>query len=738
MKSHKKFILRMLEKRGNPMSTKQIRGALGLNKNATAKLKAELQKLVKAKKITKLSHQYLIVQDLKNKAKENTHNKTIKNKFSKNKINRQILKTATGNFTRNKKGFGFVNIGVGRPDVFIGENEQSFALEGDLVEIEFLRQRGFRGKNKGKIVRILKRASGEILARLKRTKRETLAIPIQCNSSLPFVRIAKKNDINKLKSGALILVELFEEDNNSKKKITPPSGKILKALEKTSDYELGIQLIINENLIRTKFPEEAKEYLKIHSQKVLFDSTSKRRDLRNLDFVTIDGKTAQDFDDAVCVLNDRESPKSFRLYVSIADVAHYVKPRDPVDKEAFLRGTSVYFPTHSISMLPEELSNNLCSLRPHVNRLTLTCEMRINANGEVNGYSIYESIIRSRARLIYDEVSDFLDGKTSSIRSPILQSNIRKMNKLAKILERKRARRGAVQFSFAEEFFEFDTNQHIIGVGRSYQSSAMKIIEQFMLEANETVAQHCVKNRILSIYRSHDRPDMKKLTKLQKTFHRYGIKTPTKALSDPKKFNEILEQIQDFPFFEQLQTLLLRSMALAVYSTNNKGHFGLAAKYYTHFTSPIRRYPDLLVHRALKEKIYIDQGLKRKRSIFINGGVAELCSQLERRSEKAERQSIELIKVNYLSPHIGQTFQAVISSIESHGFRVNIESRGIEWFLPVESIPDDSYVFDEIHLSLQSHRKKHILLAGKHLELTLLKADPIQRIMEFKVESVLK
>jgi len=752
MKSHKKQILRLLENHGDSLSTKQIRGALGLSKTATAKLKAELLKLIKAGKISKQGTRYFKAQEKpkhavsKEKRKEakeakiekrsQIKNESIWKPRAKRRPRSGSGKTEKGYFTRNQKGFGFVAIGGGRSDVFIGENEQGYAMEGDLVEIEIFRSRGFHGKRKGEIVNVIERASSEILARLKRTKRETVAVPVHRNSGLPFLWIAEEDDLPELETGTLVEVELLEENKHAKKSSPAPSGRVLRALENTSDHELGFQLILNENLIRTEYPQGSLEHVKKFSPQVRFDSSSGRRDLRDLDFVTIDGKTARDFDDAVCVTSDSGKSGGFRLFVAIADVAHYVRPEDPVDQEALIRGTSVYFPTHAVPMLPEELSNNLCSLRPNVNRLTLTCEMRIDSSGEVIGYSLAESIIRSRARLIYEDVADLLDGRTSSISSPELQTNIRKMHKLAKILERKRIQRGAVQFSFAEEVFEFDSDQQMTGIGRSYQSSAMKLIEQFMLEANETVARHCVKNRIPALYRVHDRPDMRKLQKLQQTFFRFGVKTSLSTLADPKKFNEVIEQIQELPHFEQLQVLLLRSMALAVYQTTNKGHFGLAAEYYAHFTSPIRRYPDLVVHRALKEKLHFDQGVKSKneRPPFVNSEMAEQCSQQERRAEKAERQGIDLMKVDFLAPHAGQTFQAVVTSIDNHGFRVNLEPHGLEWFLPLEAMPDDNYVYDDIRLSLQGRRKNRTLQAGQRLEIRLLRADPIHRTLEFEVE----
>ncbi len=745
MKLQKQSILQIFENTSDSMSTKQIRGALGLKKPATAKLKLELKKLIKERKIKKQGTRYFLNINLKNnnfsmgKIKEKLNKKSINKGFSKTKINKFSNKTETGYFTRNRKGFGFVNIGSDRSDIFISANEQAYAMEGDLVKAQIYPHRGFRGKRKGKIVRIIQRASKEIIAQIKITDKEILAIPIKANSGVPFLRIdmkkEDKKEFNKLVSGTFVKVELLE-DNNTNLFTNRPSGKILSILNKLSSNDLGIQLIINENLIRSKYPKDINNYLKKFSKQVRFDSNCARKDLRDLYFVTIDGKNASDFDDAVFVTENKKSNGLFKLFVSIADVSHYVRPGDPIDKEAFLRGTSVYLSKYAIHMLPEELSKNLCSLRPKVNRLTLTCEMTINSEGGIEDYSIFESIIRSRARLNYEDVSDFLDGKPSSISNPIVKSNLKKMYKLAKILERKRLERGALQFSFSEEIFEFDKNLLLTGIKLSYQSTGMKIIEQFMLEANETVAKHCVKNKIPSIYRVHDSPDTKKVKKLKKIFLRFGFKTPIKSLTESKKFNEIIENIKTLKNSEQLQVLLLRSMSLAIYETKNKGHFGLAAKYYTHFTSPIRRYPDLLVHRALKNKIFSDQNAigKEKINFFINDKIAEFCSQQERRAEKAERQSIDLIKVDFLAKYIGQTFNIIVKTIETNGFKIQIESICFEWFLPLESVTNDYFIFDENSLTLKSHSKNRFLKVGQLLEIQLLNANIITRNLEFKIE----
>ena len=729
------------------MSAKQIRSVLGLKKSAAAKLKAELQKLIKDGKIKKQGSRYSLPMEkaaaadikvpVKDKRKKNKEHLIT---FQRPQKNRKIssTKTETGVFTRNQKGFGFVAIGRGRSDVFIGQREQGFAMEGDLVEIEIYSKREFRGKRNGTVIRVLERASTEILARLKRTGDKTVAVPVNLNSGLPFLCIAEEDDLPKLESGTLIEAEILEERSRTSKEYPAPCGRVIRALNETSDHQLGFQLILKENMIRTEFPQETLDYLKKIPTQVRFEEASGRRDLRDLEFITIDGKNAKDFDDAVCVIPDSKSRGGFRLFVSIADVAHYVQLNDPVDKEALQRGTSVYFPSHAIPMLPEVLSNNLCSLRPNVNRLTLTCEMRISQEGNVTGYSISESIIRSRARLIYEDVADLIEGRASSIRDPKLKSNISRMYKVAKILEKKRIERGAVQFRFAEEVFEYDADKKMVGVGRSYQSCSMKLIEQFMLEANETIALHCVKNKMPSLFRVHDIPDTRKLRKLQQTFFRFGVRTPLAKLVDPRQFNKVIDQIKDLPQFEQLQVLLLRALPLAIYLTKNEGHFGLAADYYTHFTSPIRRYPDLVVHRAIKLKLHQQNSSNKKSqgSLIqkISKEIAELCSQHERRAEKAERQSIDLMKVDFLAQQTGKTFHASVISIEKQGFKVNLEPHGIEWFLPIESMPDDSYYYDETALYLQGRRKNRMLQVGQRLEIRLLRADPVYRMLEFEVE----
>jgi len=509
-------------------------------------------------------------------------------------------------------------------------------------------------------------------------------------------------------------------------------AKVLQPVSKEIRENLGFNLILTENQIRSEFPVETLEEAEAFSSRVVYDASTSRLDQRDLGFVTIDGKTARDFDDAVFAKSNGDG--SWQVYVAIADVAHYVRPGSAIDQEAYLRGTSVYFPTHAIPMLPENLSNNLCSLKPDVNRFTLTCEMLIDSTGWVQSYRIYESVIRSRARLIYEDVAEFLDtGQTRTIRNKEILDNLIVMNEVAKALQEKRTKRGAINFNFAEQQIELDDQNQMVGVSKRFQSSSMKLIEQFMLEANETVAKHCTGNRLPALYRVHGSPDLSKLERLKKVFQRFNIPVSPNSLKDSGQFNKVLESIENLTNKNQLQIILLRSMALATYETDNHGHFGLGAKYYSHFTSPIRRYPDLVTHRALKHELHAKLGVKPSPHSIPSILMAEYLSEQERRAEKAELESINLMKVNFMEKFIGQTMEGQIVSTENNGFRVELLPYRIDWFLPVEALKDDNYIFDEINLVLQGRRTKRLIEAEDRVELRLTRADTLHRLMEFDI-----
>ena len=707
MKLKKKATLRVLEKSTTPLTLKQIRQRLGLNKQHHAKLKAVLNKLVAKKKL-------------------HLQNGKFSAGLAQPPASAKGASGSVGFFQKTRQGFGFVSLEEGA-DVYVGKKDQKGAMDGDRVEIVLVSSRHPKGR-RGKIVRIAERPHKQFLARLARGTRVSLALPLQEKSSLPPVVIAAENDLAAAQSGDLICGILVPPPPGTKELY----GKILRILPVQSVDELALDLILTENQIATEFSKEALQEAQSFPKRVVYRAQSARTDLRHLGFVTIDGQDAQDFDDAVYAETEKSG---YRLWVSIADVAHYVQPNQPLDQAAYQRGTSVYFPTHAIPMLPQALSNDLCSLRPKVNRLTLTCEMAMDAKGEVCDYWIYESLIQSQARLNYEEVAEYLAGRDAAIPDCALQKSLQTLHKLSQILAKKRFRRGAVDFSFPEYCTTLNQQGQVVGFRKAFQSSSMKLIEQLMLEANETVARHCIRHKLPALYRVHEPPDLSKMEKFQRTFWYLGLGEKLLELDDSKNINKLLQKIKKHPNLHQIQLMLLKSMALACYQTRNKGHFGLAAPYYTHFTSPIRRYPDLLVHRVLKSHIAAERTGRAFRGKPLDSGVAEHLSQQERKAETAERQSHDLMKVIFLEQHVGQSLHAQVMALHFHGLQVELTDLCIECFLPLESLNDDFYHYDETRLVLVGEHLHHVVQAGDGLQLRLVRTDRLNRKLEFELDT---
>lgn len=729
MKLKKKVILQILEQSGVPLSLSQIRQRLGLKKQQHIKLKALVNQLILKGTLSQDKSKFTLpakgvidsrVAALPKKRKFSTATSKTASKKPSN------TPGVIGVFSKTPRGFGFVNTG-GERDVYIPEKNQHGAMDGDRVEIAMFQSRNL-GSSKGKIIKIVERNPRYFLARLARGKQMTLAMPINEKSGLRPMVILPKNDLAEAKSGDLITGVLVEPPFETKDLY----GEILKVMPVQTIDELAFDLILTENQIMTEFSKEACDEAEKFSQRVLHRLDSGRTDLRNLDFVTIDGKDARDFDDAVFV--EKQASGNYRLFVSIADVAHYVRPGQPIDQEAYQRGTSTYFPTHAIPMLPEALSNNLCSLRPQVNRFTLTCEMEIDSEGEVLDYSIYESVIRSQARLNYEEVAAFMEGRPHSIQNKKACAALKVMAQLFPILAKKRYKRGSLDFSFSETKVALNEKREVTGFRKDYQSVSMQLIEQFMLEANETVARHCLKYKLPGLYRVHDKPDMSKMEKLQSTFWYFGIAVKPSHLRDPRKINKVLKKIKDHPNRDQIQVLFLKSMALACYRNTNEGHFGLAAEHYAHFTSPIRRYPDLIVHRALKAKLEADRAGKRCRKSAISSEIAEYLSRQERRADQAERQSFDLIKVIFMESYLGQSLKAQVISTNSAGVMIELTDLCLECFLPLETFNDDFYHYDEVRLILQGRQTNHVIQTGTMLNVQVVRTDRINRKIEFLLE----
>jgi ribonuclease R len=570
-----------------------------------------------------------------------------------------------------------------------------------------------------------------------------------------------------------------------------PRGRVVEILGYQDDFGVDVEIIIRKFHLPHRFPPEVLQEAEAGEPIISAHELHKRRDFRDLPIVTIDGETARDFDDAVTV--HRLANGNFELQVHIADVANYVRPGSAIDQEARLRGTSVYFPDRAVPMLPLELSTDICSLRPKVDRLVLSCVMEIDHQGEILGYELCEGVIRSAERMTYTEVNAILEGDAGTRkRYANLVGTFEMMRDLALILNRKRERRGSIDFDLPEPVIEFDEFGLMRSITRSERNIANRLIEEFMLAANETVAGHLEKNRVASLYRVHEKPDAKRVYEFEiiaatfgyslgvgalpiqrmqlKTDRRasYGtgkrareIELPKEVHITPRMYQKLTEKIAGKPEERILSFLMLRSLKQARYSEENLGHFALAAPTYTHFTSPIRRYPDLIVHRILKE-ILRNAGVSPAHSqpsrqdagatpwsnrrehlppepltgpISLEElhEVAEESSQTERRADDAERELLEWKKVKFMQDRVGEDFDGLIISVTKFGFFVELTDLFVEGLVPLSSLPDDRYVYHENTREIIGQRTHKTYRLGQRIRVLVDRIDPVEKKIQFAV-----
>jgi len=540
-----------------------------------------------------------------------------------------------------------------------------------------------------------------------------------------------------------------------------PVGRVIEILGHPDDFGVDVEIVIRKHHLPHRFPPEAIEQAQRIPQVV---DARGRRDFRGLDIVTIDGETARDFDDAVWV--DRLSNGNYALQVHIADVSHYVRPGTPIDVEARLRGTSVYFPDRAVPMLPSELSTDLCSLVPHADRLVLSALMEIDHHGEVVRQEFCEGVIRSAERMTYTNVHLLLEGDAAQReRYRPLAPRFELMQELALVLNRKRVRRGSIDFDLPEPLIEFDEWGAMVGVMRAPRNIAHRLIEEFMLAANEAVASHVENAGIEAIYRIHEKPDAKRVMEFEEVAAHFGVSLgigaiPVKrfAMTDKRRdggktrkeivladsgvaissrhYQKLVAKIEGKPEERILSYLMLRSLRQARYSTQNEGHFALAAKTYTHFTSPIRRYPDLIVHRLLRGLLSgADLQVRAAGDGLPTGleSVAEECSQSERRAADAERELVEWKKVKFMMERVGEEFGALVISTAKYGLFVELENLFIEGLIPIDSLPGDEYTYHENVRKVVGRRTRREFAIGDKVRVTLDRVDAAERKLQFSL-----
>ena len=636
-----------------------------------------------------------------------------------------------GKFISHRKGFGFVESDKeDERDLYIPSKDVNGAMHGDRVLAEITREASGGRRAEGKIINVIKRVKTQIVGTFKPHEHFAFVIP-RGNELRTDVYIQEKH-FNGAMEDDVVVVEITQWAKDDKK----PEGKIVEVLGYKGNRGIEIESIIREHDLPLEFPQKVLDNANHVAVPIPEEEYERRKDLRDKFIVTMDGADAKDLDDAIQV--ELLDNGNFMLGVHIADVTHYVKEKSNLDKEALKRATSVYLVDKVIPMLPKQLSNGVCSLNPDEDKLTLSVFMEIDRKGNVVNSSIEETVIRSKGRLVYTNVSDVLE-HIHEEENPELADMLFKAEELAKILMKKRERRGALDFNFPEPYIHLDENGRPYNIEPYERRIANKIIEEFMLVANETVAEYFYWLGIPFVYRIHETPSSSKVEALNKFIHNYDllIKGDTEEVH-PKQIQKIIKSIEGKKEEKAISTLILRSLKQAKYSPDCSGHFGLAAEYYCHFTSPIRRYPDLQIHRIIKE--FINGGINNRRQDKLKDIVlkaSEQSSEMERKAEVAERDIDKFYKCIYMADKIGEEFEGVISSVTNYGFYVELPNT-VEGLVPIESLTHDSYIYNEKTQELigQGYSNEVHIISYKIGDIVTIKVDNVNaeaREITFKI-----
>ncbi|SHO51389.1 ribonuclease R [Anaerocolumna xylanovorans] len=634
--------------------------------------------------------------------------------------------TKTGIFTGTQRGFGFVVIEGEEEDIFIPENGTKGALHNDKVLVSIKGQQ--TGKRKeGEVLRILERGNTTVVGTFEKSKNYGFVIPD--NTKFGKDIFIQKEHTKGAVNGHKVVVKLTKFGDKQKS----PEGKVIEILGHINDPGVDIKSVIAAYNLPLEFPEEVLGQVEKTEEEIEKEELKGRKDIRSLPTVTIDGEDAKDLDDAITLSKEGGI---YHLGVHIADVSHYVRENTPLDKEALSRGTSVYLVDRVIPMLPHKLSNGICSLNAGSDRLALSCIMDIDEKGNVIGHEIAETVICVNRRMTYTSVKKILEDKDEEeIREyEELVPMFLLMEELAEILREKRRKRGSIDFDFPESKVVLNKEGHPIEIKPYDRNKATKIIEDFMLIANETVAEDYFWQEIPFVYRVHENPDSDRIKELGIFINNFGYSIRiTQEDIHPKELQKLLRKIEGTQEEALISRLTLRSMKRARYSAESDGHFGLAAKYYCHFTSPIRRYPDLQIHRIIKENLKGNLSDKRYSHYDkILPDVARQASITERRADDAERDVLKLKKVEYMSDHIGEEFDGVISGITNWGMYVELPNT-VEGLVRVTDMEDDFYVYDEEKYSMTGEHTRKSYKLGQKVRVEVADTDKWQKVIDFRL-----
>ncbi|WP_044409820.1 ribonuclease R [Thiomicrospira microaerophila] len=621
----------------------------------------------------------------------------------------QKMDLVKGKVMGHPDGFGFLSCDSDEPDLFISAQEMHKVLHGDEVIASIVGE-DKRGRKEAAIVEVTKRNSTQLVGRVH--IEDGLAWVHPNNNRITQDVFVPADGIMDAQEGQIVKVDILTQPS----KRHGPIGRIVEVMGDYMAPGMEIDTAIHAFGIPNEWPEALISELDVIPNEVTEADLEGRKDVRHLPLVTIDGDDSRDFDDAVYA--KRRKTGGWRLVVAIADVSHYVKPGTELDKEAYKRGNSVYFPQRVIPMLPEKLSNELCSLNPHVDRLCMVCDMYIGEEGQLERTQFYQAVMNSKARLTYNQVHDVLTDSQSEYRqtfAPMVE-HLETLNELYQVLAKSRAERGALEFDTVETKMVFDGDRKIDKIVPVVRNEAHKLIEECMLMANVATARYLKHHKIPILYRVHEQPKEEKLKKLKGFLADFGLQLGGGDDPTAHDFDQVMQQVKGQSYQHLVNTVMLRSMNQAVYQPENKGHFGLSFEHYAHFTSPIRRYPDLLIHRAIRHA-WLKQGAEGFHyDTPAMEGFGRHCSDTERRADEATRDAVTFLKCEFLSHRLGEQYQAVISSVTNFGMFVELDDLYIEGLIHITELGEDYFHFDPVRHCLKGERTGQVYRLGDRVE----------------------
>lgn len=723
IKKRKKIVYEiMCCKEYQPMRAKELAVLLQIPAGKREELHKILDMLLEEGKISiNKRGRYEAVRNSGIKREKETEKKQVKGDRKKGQY-------YTGTFISHPRGFGFLEIPEAEEDIFIPEESIGTALHGDTVQI-VVKKDGKDGKRcEGEVVKVLERGTKEVVGTYQQC--DGFGFVVTDNQRFlkdVFIPAGKSLEAE---DGDKVLAEIKDHGNKRRS----PEGKIIEILGKLGECGVDVLCVAKSYELPMEFPEKVAKQAERIKETLNEGDFYGREDLRDVVMVTIDGEDAKDLDDAVSLTKDEEL---YHLGVHIADVSNYVQYNSALDKEALKRGTSVYLADRVIPMLPKKLSNGICSLNAGEDRLALSCLMDIDKKGRVVSHRIVESVIHVKERMSYTNVKKILlqEDEELAKRYEELLPMFFQMKELSELLRNRRKKRGAIDFDFPESKLVLDERGKVIDIYPYEQNIATRLIEDFMLAANETVAEEYCMLGLPFVYRTHENPDMEKMETVLEMIHQAGIKVKKgKETISPKEVQKILKELEGMecePFFARL---ILRSMKQAKYTVEDTGHFGLAAKYYCHFTSPIRRYPDLQIHRIIKETLrgkMTEAKIQHYKGILEE--VARQSSAMERRAEEVERETIKMKKAEYMKQHIGEAFEGTVSGVTEWGFYVELDNT-VEGLVHVNSLTDDYYTFDKDRYCLVGDMTGRAYRMGQRVKVWVENADENTKTVDFKIE----